>query len=90
MKENMQGKDTESAVSIVSENPRDWGERGKSIDALTLVRVRAIGASIQVGLREVCERLLGISLHGCATLGPVSGADFAVLVLKCESTKRIR
>ena len=32
-------------------------------------------------LREILQRPLGISLDGLASLGPVGGADFSILVL---------
>lgn len=49
----------------------------KLIDALTLVRVRAVGIS----LGEVRQRFFRVRLHRCTAFVPVCGANFAVLVL---------
>lgn len=55
----------------------------KSVDASALPRtIHAIRLARGVGGGEVLKRCLGVSLDGLATLVPVSGADFTVLLLQ--------
>ena len=64
----------------------ETGRERKSVVAGTLPAHIPVGGGglLAVDGGEVLERALGVGLHRLAALGPVGGADLAVLVLKVE------
>lgn len=56
-------------------------QRARSIGALTLRGTIAVSRGSRARLREVLKLADRVSLQSRGTLGPVCGADFAVLIL---------
>ena len=62
-------------------------QKGRSVGTGTLVaHIPVDSGRLAVDGREVLERTLRVGLHRLAALGPVRGADFAVLILHRPAT----